>query len=169
MGQRQVQEFWDQMWYWEKYEQFPGEQLDDPHLVISLGRQIGSAVAAGQQTDPDLVRRFDACVGRVMDRLTNQFPVSGDSIDQVELKEWLKFGLDPSHRGHDGDPTPIIDANSLVIFIEFCGYARELCSKQGLADLGVVWTAIEATANEVEDEHQRSGVSSKSSRFVPRR
>ncbi len=169
MSDRNAQMFWDRMWYWEKYELFPGEQLDDPHLVISLGRQVGSAIAAGQQPDPDLVRRFDACVGRVMDRLINQLPVSADSIDHAELKSWLKFGLNPAHRGHDGVPTPIIDADSLVIFLELCGYARSFCTKNGLTDLGAVWTAIEATANEVEDEHQRSGVSLKSSRFVPRR
>jgi hypothetical protein len=104
-----------------------------------------------------------------MDRLVNQFPVSGDSIDRVELTEWLKFGLNPTHRGHDGVPTPIIDADSLVIFIEFCGYARSLCAKQGLVELGVIWTTIEDLANGVEDAHQRSGVSVKPTRFAPRR
>jgi hypothetical protein len=129
--------FWDRMWYWERYERFPGEALDDPHLVIGLGRQVATAVAAGQQPNPVLLQRFDACVGRVMDRLANLFPESGESIDHVELKSRLKFGLDPSHKGHDGVPTPIIDANSLVIFIEFCGYARGLCNRQGLIRCGL--------------------------------
>lgn len=37
MGERQAQEFWDNMWYWERYEKYPAENQDDPHLVIGLG------------------------------------------------------------------------------------------------------------------------------------
>jgi hypothetical protein len=168
MSDRHAQEFWDRMWYWERYEKFPGEGLDAPHLVISLGRQVSAAVNAGQNPDPDALRRFDACVRRVVDRLTNLFPRSGESLDNVELRSWLKFGLDQSHRGHDGVPIPVIDANSLVILLEFCGYARDFCKRHNLSALRDLWTHIEATANEVEGEHQRGGVSAVTSRFVPR-
>jgi hypothetical protein len=169
MSDRRAQEFWDQMWYWERYEQFPGETFDDPHLVISLGRQVSAAVNAGRTPDPDVSRRFDACVGRILDRLTNAFPRSAESLDNTELRSWLKFGLDHNHRGHDGVPVPIVDADSLVIFLEFCGYARDFCNRHNLSELGDLWLQIEATANDVEDERQRSGVSPVTSRFVPRR
>src|SRR5436309_1543548 len=74
MSDRQAQEFWDQMWYWEEYETYPGEQADDPHLVMILGAQVQAAGTAGQQPPPDLMQRYDHCVGRVLDRLTNLLP-----------------------------------------------------------------------------------------------
>lgn len=168
MGQRQAQEFWDQMWYWERYESYPGEDIDDPHLVIILGSQVDAAKNAGQQPDPDVFRRFDASTGRVLDRLTNLFPRSGDQIDLAELKLWFEFGLNAANRGHDGVPIPIIDANSLLIFLLFARYAREFCVRHTLGDLGTLWTQVEATAQEVEDNLQRRGVIASTSRFAPR-
>jgi hypothetical protein len=47
MADRQAQEFWDNMWYWEKYEIFPGETADDPHLVLNLGAQVDQVVGSG--------------------------------------------------------------------------------------------------------------------------
>lgn len=168
MSERAAQEFWDQMWYWERYETFPGENVDDPHLVIRLGNQVDNAVAQGQQPDPEVFRRFDACVGRVMNRLTNLFPRSGRAIDTNELQLWLRFGLDRNHRGHDGVETPIIDANSLVIFLQFCRHAKEYCDRHNLDLLSQEWQQIEQVGKDVEDEHQRGGVVESNSRFQPR-
>src|SRR5688572_15408044 len=105
MGDRQAQEFWDQMWLWEKYEVFPSETTDDPHLVIGLSSEVD---AAGDGVDPVLFSRYDGCVGRVLQRLTNLFPRSGDQLDEIELRQCLKFGLRPDVRGHDAVVTPII-------------------------------------------------------------
>src|SRR4051794_37508006 len=82
------------------------------------------------------------------------FPRTGNAIDIEELKHWLRFGLDEAHRGHDGTPEPIIDANSLVIFLRFARYAREYCERHQLADLGKLWSSIEQAAQKVENEHQ---------------
>lgn len=99
MSDRAAQEFWDQMWYWERYETFPGEGVDGPHLVIGLGVQVDNAAAQGQQPDSGVFRRFDACVGRVLNRLSTLFPRSGQAIDSNGLKSWLGFGLNRNHRG----------------------------------------------------------------------
>jgi hypothetical protein len=152
MGDRQAQEFWDDMWYWERYESFPGETVDDPHLVIDLGAEVDRALSGGPQPDPEVLRRFDACVGRVLNRFDVRFPRRGEAVDIDEFKHWLRFGLDPAHRGHDGVPTPIIDANSLFIFLRFARYAREYCDRHQLADLAAVWSAVEQAAQEVENE-----------------
>jgi hypothetical protein len=61
MADRQAQEFWDNIWYWEKYEIFPGETADDPHLVLNLGAQVDQAVGSGQDPDPG-----PACFGASM-------------------------------------------------------------------------------------------------------
>lgn len=152
MGERQAQQFWDEMWYWERYETFPGEPADDPHLVINLGAQVDQAIGNGQEPDPDLFRRFDACVGRMIGRFDLHFPRSGETVDVNEFTQWLRFGLDPAHRGHDGVPTPIIDANSLVIFLRFVRYARAYCDRHQLADLEALWAGIEQSAQQVESE-----------------
>ena len=154
MGDRQAQEFWDQMWYWERYELFPGETIPDPFLPIVLGSQIERARDQGQEPDPEVVTRFNHAVGRVLNRLTNLFPRTGEEVNFEELKHWLAFGLDPANRGHDGEPTPIIDANSLVIFLRFTGYAIEFCKERGLSDLQTLWEKVQEVAQEVEDEHQ---------------
>lgn len=152
MGERQAQQFWDEMWYWERYEIFPGESTDDPHLVIGLGAQVDQTISNGQEPDPEVFRRFDACVGRIISRFDLRFPRSGEDVDVNEFMAWLRFGLDPEHRGHDGVPTPIIDANSLVIFLRFVRYAREYCSRHQLAALEALWTQIEQAAQQVESE-----------------
>jgi hypothetical protein len=165
MADRQAQEFWDQMWYWEQYETYPSEQLDDPHLVIILGAQVEQARNAGRQPDPELMQRFDHCIGRVLERLTNLLPRSGEQVDLVEVRHWLRFGLDPAHRGHDGVPVPIIDANSLVNFLRFARSAMDFCARHNRADLGQLWASIEQAAQEVERDHQAA---SRPSRFDPR-
>jgi hypothetical protein len=164
MADRQAQEFWDNMWYWEKYEVFPGETADDPHLVLNLGAQVDQAVGSGQDPDPDVFRRFDACVGRVMNRFEVRFPRSDEAVDIDEFKEWLRFGLEPANRGHDGVATPIIDANSLVFFLRFVGYAQDYCERHQLTELGSLWDSIEQAAQEVENERQRTP---RPSRFDP--
>lgn len=169
MSDRAAQEFWDQMWYWERYETFPSETIDDPHLVIGLGGQVDGAEAQGQPPDAEVFRRFDACVGRVLNRLSNLFPRSGQALDSVELQAWLRFGLDRNHRGHDGVKTPIVDAESLVILLLFCRYAREYCARHNLGELGQEWQLVEQLGNEVEDERQRGGGIASDSRFQPRK
>lgn len=164
MGQRQAQEFWDKMWAWEEYEVYPGEVADDPHLVIILGGQVDQATNTGTDPDPDVFRRFDACVGRVMNRFELHFPRQGEAVDIDEFSDWLRFGLDPDHRGHDGVQTPIIDANSLFIFLRFARYAREYCDRHQLADLGSQWNSIEAAAQQIENDHS-TGASALTSRF----
>ncbi len=153
MGDRLAQEFWDRMWYWERYEQFPGEGTDDPHLVVGLASQVEQARGAGREPDPELMRRYDHCVGRVLARLTDLWPRRGEAVDLEEVKYWLRVGLDRSHRGHDAAVTPIIDANSLVIFLLFVRHAREYCGRHGLAELGRLWADIERAAQEVENQH----------------
>lgn len=93
MSDRRAQEFWDQMWYWERYEQFPGERVDDPHLVIILGGQVDAARSSGKEPAPELLRKFDHCVGRVLDRLTNLWPRSGETIDLLKLSTFYDIGL----------------------------------------------------------------------------
>jgi len=154
MGARQAQEFWDRMWYWEQFENYPAEQIDDPHLVIILGSQIDAAHTAGQPVDPDLVDRFDHCVGRVLMRLTDLLPRTGEQADLDELRLWLRFGLDPDVRGHDGTPVPIIDADSLFNFLRFTRSAIGYCNRHDLDELGQLWTSIQQAAQEVEDQHQ---------------
>ena len=154
MGDRRAQEFWDKMWNWERYERYPGEERDDPHLVIALGTQVQQALDAGRQPDPELSRRFDHCVGRVLDRLTNLLPRSGQQADLNEFKHWLRFGLDPANRGKDGSPVPIIDANSLVNFLRFTELALDYCRRHGLSALGQEWEAVRSAAEEVEAQHQ---------------
>jgi len=161
MAERHAQEFWDQMWYWEHYEQYPGEDRDDPHLVIILGAQVDQAAGAGQQPDPKLMERFDHCVGRVLDRLTNLWPRSGSDVNLDEVKLWLRFGLDKTHRGHDGVVTPIIDADSLVNFLKFTRYAQDFCTRHQLADLGQLWAAVDQAARQVEQEHRGAARSSR--------
>ena len=161
MGERQAQEFWDNMWYWERYERYPTENQDDPHLVIGLGTQ---AMNNGQEPDPDMFRRFDACVGRVLERFDTVFPRTGPDVDMAEFKNWLAFGLDPNVRGHDGNPTPIIDANRLVIFRQFVGYAQAYCDRHQLSDLRTLWDAIAQVAQQVDQEHQGQP---RPSRFEP--
>jgi hypothetical protein len=53
-----------------------------------------------------------------------------------EFKDWLRFGLEPANRGHDGVATPIIDANSLVFFLRFVGYASKV-----IATCGRCWSS----------------------------
>jgi hypothetical protein len=156
MGDRQAQHFWDDMWLFERYDIFPGEADDDPHLVIILGAQVDQAVGNGQEPDPEVFRRFDACVGRILNRFESRFPRSGEAVDIDEFKNWLRFGLDPAHRGKDGVATPIIDANSLVIFLRFVRYARAFCERHQLTELGALWSSIEAAAQEVENERLRT-------------
>jgi len=155
MSDRNAQEFWDQMWYWERYETYPDEQVDDPHLVLMLGGQIQKDQDKGQALDPELMGRFDHSVGRVLNRLTNLLPRSLDQVDLNEFKQWLRFGLDPNNRGHDGTVTPIIDANSLVNFLKFTRLARDFCTRHSLADLGQVWASIDQAAQEVDRAHQQ--------------
>jgi hypothetical protein len=150
MGDRQAQEFWDRMWLWEKYEAFPSESVDDPHLVVQLASEIDTA---GKDIDPVLLSRYDGCVGRVLQRLTDLFPRSGDVLDEIELKHWLTFGLRPDVRGHDGEVTPIIDANSLVIFRFFATHALRYAERHGRNDLRDLWQQIAAIARQVDDEH----------------
>jgi hypothetical protein len=154
MGDRQAQEFWDNMWYWENYEKYPAENRDDPHLVIILGGQVDQAINSGQEPDPELFQRFDACVGRVLERFNVRFPRTGADVDMAEFKNWLAFGLNPNMRGHDGTPTPIIDANSLVIFRRFVGYALAYCDRHQLSDLRNLWNEIAQVAQQVDEEHQ---------------
>jgi hypothetical protein len=151
MGDRLAQEFWDQMWHWEKYERFPAEQVDDPHLVVELAAAIEQA---GPNPDPELFARYDQCVGRVLNRLTNLFPRSGELLDEAELKHWLAFGLRSDVRGHDAAVTPIIDANSLVIFRFFVRHALEYCERHALAELKSFWTTVANIATQVDEEHQ---------------
>lgn len=165
MGQRQAQEFWDKMWYWEEYELFPGEASDDPHLVIMLGAQVDRDTNMGTTPDPDVFRRFDACVGRMINRFELYLPRQGEAVDVGEFSDWLRFGLDPTHRGHDGVPNPIIDANSLFIFLRFARYAREYCERHQLPELAAQWSSIEGAAQEIEDGHSAGGGGAPSSRF----
>lgn len=164
MADRQAQEFWDKMWYWERYESYPDEQTDDPHLVVGLSARVEDAGEAGQEPDPELMRRYDHCVGRVLARLTDLFPRSGADVDLAELANWLRFGLDGAHRGHDEAITPIIDADSLVIFLFFTKHAIMYCDRHGLTDLQALWTSVQATAQGVEAEHQGAR---RPSRFDP--
>lgn len=164
MGQREAQEFWDNMWSFEEYEIYPGEVADDPHLVVMLGGQVDQATNSGTDPDPDVFRRFDACVGRIINRFELQLPRRGETVEIEEFSDWLRFGLDPTHRGHDGVQTPIIDANSLFIFLRFARYARDYCDRHQLTDLGAQWTSIEAAAQQIENDHS-AGASTLSSRF----
>src|SRR4051812_30035616 len=164
MGARQAQEFWDRMWQWERYEKYPAEPIDDPHLVIILGSQVAAVRAAGQQVDPELTERFDHCAGRVLMRLTDLLPRSGEQPDLDEFGGWLRFGLDPTVRGHDGVPVPIIDADSLVNFLRFTRSAIEYCNRHALDDLGSLWTTIQQMAQEIDDQH---GARRRPSRFDP--
>lgn len=151
MSDRRAQEFWDHMWLWEKYEAFPSETVDDPHLVVQLAFEIDSA---GEDTDPVLLTRYDGCVGRVLQRLTDLFPRSGDALDEVELKHWLKFGLRADVRGHDQEITPIVDANSLFIFRFFTTHALRYAERHGRAGLRELWQHVGEIARQVDDEHQ---------------
>src|SRR5437899_1599674 len=126
MGDLRAQEFWDRMWLWEKYETFPAETVDDPHLFVQLASAIDAAPNA---VDPQVSSRYDGCVGRVLQRLTDLFPRSGNALDKVELKHWLKFGLRPDVRGHDEAVSPTIDANSLVIFRFFTTHALKYAER----------------------------------------
>ena len=47
------------------------------------------------------------------------FHRSSEQIDYTELKLGFEFGRNAANRGHDGNPTPIIDANRLFIFLIF--------------------------------------------------
>jgi hypothetical protein len=161
MGDRRAQEFWDRMWLWEKYEVFPSEATDDPHLVIELASDVD---AAGDDVDPALLSRYDGCVGRVLQRLTDLFPRSGDALDEVELKHWLQFGLRADVRGHDQEITPIVDANSLVIFRFFTTHALRYAERHGRNDLRNLWQRVGEIAKQVDEEH--AGVP-KGSRFDP--
>jgi len=124
------------MWLWEKYETFSSETTDDPHLVIELASDID---AAGGDVDPAILSRYDGCMGRVLQRLTDLFPRSGDALDEVELKYWLRFGLRSDVRGHDAAVTPIIDANSLVICRLFVTHALRYAERHGRTDLRHLW------------------------------
>jgi len=64
MGDRQAQHFWDDMWLFERYDTFPGEADDDPHLVIILGAQVDQAVGNGQEPDPRSAPRRDPYLRR---------------------------------------------------------------------------------------------------------
>lgn len=156
MSDRQAQEFWDQMWYWEKYEHFPSETTDDPHLVVQLASQVDSAQSGGNQPDPELFARYDQCVGRVLNRVSNMLPRSGANADREEFASWLRFGLNPDVRGHDAAITPIIDANSLVIFRFFVKHAIDYCRRHGLDELLQLWEGIADDAKEVDEQHQGS-------------
>ena len=153
MGDRRAQEFWDYMWLWEKYETFPAETVDDPHLVIQLASEVD---AAGNGVDPVLFARYDACVGRVLQRLTDLFPRTSDALDEVELKHWLKFGLRADVRVHDQEITPIIDANSLAFFRFFVSHAIRYAERHVLNDLRDLWRQVAEIARQVDDEHARA-------------
>lgn len=161
MGDRRAQEFWDQMWLWEKYEVYPSETTNDPHLVVQLASGVDGA---GDDVDPFLFSRYDGCVGRVLQRLTDLFPRSGDALDEAELKHWLKFGLRADVRGHDQEITPIIDANSLVIFRFFVTHAIRYGERHGRNDLRDLWQSVAEIARQVDDEHAGAPPSS---RFEP--
>jgi hypothetical protein len=161
MGDRRAQEFWDEMWLWEKYEVFPSETRDDPHLVVQLASEVD---AAGDDVDPLIFSRYDGCVGRVLQRLTDLFPQSGERLDEVELKHWLKFGLRADVRGHDQEITPIVDANSLVIFRFFSTHALQYAARHGRNDLRDLWQEVAEIARQVDDEHAGAP---KASRFEP--
>jgi hypothetical protein len=152
MGDRRAQEFWDRMWLWEKYEAFPTETVDDPHLVIQLSTEVDGA---GGNVDSVLFSRYDNCVGRVTQRLTNEFPRTSDSLDETELKNWLTFGLRSDVRGHDQSISPIIDADSLVIFRFFVNHALKFAVWHGLNDLQAIWQRVETIAKDVDDSRQR--------------
>jgi hypothetical protein len=151
MGDRNAQEFWDRMWLWEKYELFPTETVDDPHLVVQLSSQVETS---GGNVDPTLFSRYDQCVARVLQRLTDEFPYSVDGLDEAELKHWLKFGLRPDVRGHDEAVTPIVDADSLVIFRFFVMHALQYAIRHNLGDLQALWQKVADIAKQVDDEHQ---------------
>lgn len=150
MGDRRAQEFWDRMWLWERYETFPSEAVDDPRLVVQLSSAID---AAGGGADPGLVSRYDGCVGRVPQRLTDLFPPIVEALDQCELKHWLRFGLRPDVRGHDQAVTPIVDANSLFLFRCFVTHAVQYAERHGRDDLRDLWQTVATIAQEVDDEH----------------
>jgi hypothetical protein len=162
MGDRRAQEFWDRIWLWEKYELFPTESVDDPHLVVQLSSDVE---AAGGNVDPELFSRYDHCVGRVLQRLTDEFPNSVDGLDEAELKHWLKFGLRHDVRGHDEAITPIVDADSLVVFRFFVTHALQYAARHKRTDLQALWQKVAEIAKQVDDEHR--GVP-KSSRFEAR-
>lgn len=164
MGDREAQEFWNEMWNWEKYETYPGEDQDDPHLVIALGFQVESITASGQVPSPELLQRFDHCVGRVMHRLNTLMPRTGEQVDTDEFGRWLSFGLDPSNRGHDAAVTPIIDSNDLSIFRRFVQHAVDFCVEHQLDELEQLWTQVGQVAQEIDDASQDV---SRPSRFQP--
>ncbi len=150
MGDRRAQEYWDQMWLWEKYEAFPSETIDDPHLVVQLVSQIDTA---GEVVNPIVFSRYDGCVGRVLQRPADLFPQSGDALDEVGLKHWLKFGLRADIRGHDQEITPIVDANSLFIFRFFATHALRYAERHGRNDLHDLWQQVAGIARQVDNEH----------------
>jgi len=161
MRDRRAQVFWNEMWLWEKYEVFPSETVDDPHLVVQLASEVD---AAGEDVDLLFFTRYDACVGSVLHPLTGLFPRSGEALDEVELKHWLKFGLRADVRGHDQEITPIVDANSLFIFHIFATHALRYAERHGRSDPHNLWQRVAGIARQVEDEHAGAP---KASRFEP--
>jgi hypothetical protein len=139
------------MWLWEKYELFPSETVADPHLFGQLASQVQ---AAGGNVDAALFSRYDQCVGRVLQRLTDEFPYSVDGLDEAELKHWLKFGLRHDVRGHDEAITPIIDADSLINFRFFVTHALQFAARHNRGNLQELWQKVADIAKQVDDEHQ---------------
>ena len=130
------------MWYWERYESYPAEQIDDPHLVIILGGQVARP-GRGPAGPPRSGRPVRSLRGSGPDAFDDLCLATGEQPDLDELKAWLRFGLDPAVRGHDGVPVPIIDADSLVNFLRFTRSAIEYCNRHDLTELGQLWTSIQ--------------------------
>jgi hypothetical protein len=151
MGDRKAQEFWDRMWPGGKHKLFPSAKVDDPHLVDQLSSDVE---AAGGNFDAQLFARYGQCVGRVLQRVTDEFPHPVDGLDEAERKHWLKFALRRGVPGHDAAVTPIIDSDYLVISLFFVAHALQYADRHNRSDLQALWQKVADIANHVDDQHQ---------------
>jgi hypothetical protein len=121
---------------------FSGETADDPHLVLNLGAQVDQAPGNGQEPEPEVFRRFYACVegsetaskcgfraaARPWTSMSSRSGCGSDSSRRIVATRTL--------RHQSAMPTAWCSSY-------FVGYAREYCERHQLTELGNLWNSIE--------------------------